>query len=95
VPLVAFYALGSIQLQSAFQHGDAVTAAGIATLTTNAVPIVAGVLLLHESLPGGASRAFQIAGFALVVAGAVLLTDPRAKDRESGGRDAEPAQESA
>lgn len=78
VPLVAFYALGSIQLQSAFQHGDAVTAAGIATLTTNAVPIVAGILLLHEALPGGASRVLQIVAFALVVGGAALLTDPRA-----------------
>jgi hypothetical protein len=78
VPLVAFYALGSIQLQSAFQHGDAVTAAGIATLTTNAVPIVAGILLLHETLPGGASRVLQIVAFALVVGGAALLTDPRA-----------------
>jgi hypothetical protein len=78
VPLVAFYALGSIQLQSAFQHGDAVTAAGIATLTTNAVPIVAGILLLHETLPGGVSRVLQIVAFALVVGGAALLTDPRA-----------------
>lgn len=79
VPLVAFYALGSIQLQAAFQHGDAVTAAGIATLTTNAVPIVAGILLLHEGLPGGVSRVLQIAAFALVVAGAALLTDPRVR----------------
>ncbi len=78
-PLVAFYALGSIQLQSAFQHGDAVTAAGIATLTTNAVPIAAGILLLDESLPGGTNRIFQVGAFALVVAGAALLTDPRAR----------------
>jgi hypothetical protein len=78
VPLVAFYALGSIQLQSAFQHGQAVTAAGIATLTTNAVPIVAGVVLLHETLPGGANRVLQILAFVLIVGGAALLTDPRA-----------------
>jgi hypothetical protein len=79
VPLVAFYGLGSIQLQSAFQHGDAVTAAGLATLTTNAIPIVAGVVLLDEELPGGAARALQVAAFVLVVAGAALLTDPRAR----------------
>ncbi|HET7648977.1 MAG TPA: hypothetical protein VFK17_10420 [Gaiellaceae bacterium] len=78
IPLVGFYALGSIQLQSAFQHGDAVTAAGIATLTTNAVPIAAGVVLLEETLPGGANRILQIAAFALIVGGATLLTDPRA-----------------
>jgi drug/metabolite transporter (DMT)-like permease len=79
-PLVAFYALGSLQLQGAFQHGDAVTAAGIATLTTNAVPIAAGVVLLHEALPAGTSRVLQIAAFALVVVGGGLLTDPRARD---------------
>lgn len=79
LPLVAFYGLGSIQLQSAFQHGDAVTAAGIATLTTNAVPIAAGIVLLHETLPGGVNRILQIAAFASIVAGAALLTDPRAR----------------
>jgi hypothetical protein len=79
--LVAFYALGSIQLQGAFQRGDAVTAAGIATLTTNAVPIAAGIVLLRESIPGGVNRVFQLAAFALVVGGAVLLTDPRAHSR--------------
>jgi hypothetical protein len=86
VPLVAFYALGSIQLQAAFQHGAAVTAAGIATLTTNAIPIAAGVVLLDETLPGGTSRILQIAAFALVVGGAALLSDPRAAidDRAAG-----------
>lgn len=78
-PLVAFYALGSIQLQAAFQRGDAVTAAGIATLTTNAVPIAAGIVLLHETLPGGANRILQIVAFGLIVGGAALLTDPRAR----------------
>jgi hypothetical protein len=79
VPLVVFYGLGSIQLQSAFQHGDAVTAAGIATLTTNAVPIAAGIVLLQETLPGGANRILQVAAFVLIVGGATLLTDPRAR----------------
>jgi hypothetical protein len=76
-PLIAFYALGSIQLQGAFQHGAAVVAAGIATLTTNAVPIAAGVVLFDESLPGGASRVLQIVAFGLVVVGGALLSDPR------------------
>jgi hypothetical protein len=82
-PLVVFYALGSIQLQSAFQHGDALTAAGVATLTTNAVPIAAGVVLLDESLSGGASRVMQIAAFALLVAGGALFSDPRAGGRRT------------
>jgi len=79
VPLVGFYALGSIQLQGAFQHGAAVTAAGIATLATNAIPIAAGVVLFNETMPGGASRVLQIVSFGLVVAGAVLLSQPRAR----------------
>ena len=87
VPVVVFYALGSIQLQAAFQHGGAVTAAGIATLTTNAVPIAAGVILLNESLPGGASRVLQIVSFGLVVVGGALLSDPRAREA-AAARDA-------
>ena len=51
LPLIAAYALGSIELQSAFQRGDALTAAGLATLATNAVPIAAGVVLFDEALP--------------------------------------------
>ncbi len=77
VPLIVFYALGSIQLQAAFQHGNAVTAAGVATLTTNALPIAAGVVLLDEQLPGGLSRVLRIAAFALLVVGGTLLSRTR------------------
>jgi hypothetical protein len=73
-PLVAAYALGSIQLQTAFQHGDALTAAGVATLATNAVPIVAGVVLLRQTLPGGAQRVVELVAFGLLVLSGVLLS---------------------
>jgi hypothetical protein len=76
--LVAFYAFGTMRLQAAFQQGDALTAAGIATLATNAVPIAAGFALFGESLPGGARGGFQIAGFAAVVVGAVVFGSPHA-----------------
>jgi hypothetical protein len=79
VPLIVAYALGSIGLQGAFQQGSALTAAGMATLATNAIPIAAGVILFGETLPGGAGRILQIAAFAAVVASATLLTDPRAR----------------
>ena len=78
VLLIAAYALGSIELQAAFQHGDALTAAGMATLTTNAVPIAAGVVLLREDIPSGARGLMQVAAFATLVAGATLLNDRRA-----------------
>lgn len=84
VPLVGGYALGSIVLQSAFQHGNALTAAGISTMVTNAVPIAAGVVLLRERIPHGVQGAFQIAAFASLVASATLLADPRGRaDRAS------------
>jgi hypothetical protein len=51
--LVAAYATGTGVLQGAFQHGSALTAAGLATLVTNAVPIAAG-FALDEALPSGA-----------------------------------------
>jgi hypothetical protein len=82
VPLIAAYALGSIELQSAFQHGDALTAAGMATVTTNGLPIAAGVVLFREGIPSGAQGAMQVAAFATLVAGATLLNDPRARATE-------------
>lgn len=71
--LVVFYGVGSIRLQAAFQAGDAVHAAGMATLTTNAVPIAAGFAVFGEALPGGLPAGLQVAGLATTVAGASLL----------------------
>ena len=45
------YATGTGVLQRAFQHGSALTAAGLATLVTNAVPIAAGVRALRRGAP--------------------------------------------
>lgn len=82
--LIAAYALGSIELQAAFQHGDALTAAGMATLTTNAVPIAAGVVLLREQIPSGVRGVMQVGAFATLVAGATLLNDRRGLARQPG-----------
>jgi hypothetical protein len=81
VLLIGAYALGSIELQAAFQHGDALTAAGAATLTTNALPIAAGVVLFREGIPGGARGVMQVAAFATLVGGASLLNERRVKPR--------------
>lgn len=78
VTLVVCYALGTSILQGAFQHGDALTGAGLATLTTNAVPIAAGFIVFGERLPGGARGVFQLAAFATLIASAVLLAHRRA-----------------
>ena len=73
-------------LQSAYQHGDALTAAGTATMVANAVPIVAGFVLFHETLPHGARAAQQITAFACLVASAVALghQTPRRQARGAG-----------
>lgn len=73
VPLVVLYGLGTSVLQGGFQRGGALTAAGIATMTTNAVPIAAGFVLFDEELPSGAKGPLQIAAFASLVVSATLL----------------------
>ena len=71
--LIVAYAVGTSVLQWAYQRGDALTAAGTATMATNAVPIAAGFALFGETLPHGARAAAQIAAFACLVASAVAL----------------------
>lgn len=71
--LVVCYALGTMVLQAGFQRANPLVTAGIATLLTNALPIVAGMTIFHEPLPAGAFGALRIAAFALVVVGAVAL----------------------
>jgi drug/metabolite transporter (DMT)-like permease len=53
VTLIVAYAVGTSLLQWAYQRGDALTAAGMATMATNAVPIAAGFVLFGETLPRG------------------------------------------
>jgi len=78
--LIGFYATGTLRLQTAFQAGNTLTAAGMATLATNAVPIAAGFVLFDEALPGGLRGVSQLAGFAMIVVSAVALAhrEPRA-----------------
>jgi drug/metabolite transporter (DMT)-like permease len=71
--LIVAYGIGTSVLQSAYQRGDALTAAGTATMVTNAVPIAAGFVLFHETLPHGVRAALQIAAFACLVVSAVAL----------------------
>src|SRR6516165_3367530 len=52
-PLILAYGIGTSVLQGAYQRGDVLTAAGTATMVTNAVPIAAGFVLFGETLPHG------------------------------------------
>jgi hypothetical protein len=81
IALIVCSALGTSVLQGAFQRGSALTAAGIATLTTNAVPIAAGFALFSEELPPGVRGPLQIAAFAAIVVSATMLGRPEAERR--------------
>ena len=62
--------------------GTALTVAGLATLLTNAVPIAAGTIVLHEPVPGGAPGGLRVLAFGAVTAGTAsrlsrhVVTDP-------------------
>ena len=71
--LIVAYATGTSVLQWAYQRGDALTAAGLATMATNAVPIAAGFVLFGETLPHGTRAVLQVAAFACLVTSAVAL----------------------
>jgi hypothetical protein len=78
VTLIAGYTLGTSLLQLGYQRGGALTVAGLATLITNAVPIAAGTIVLHEPIPAGVWGVLRIIAFAAVTAGAILLARPEA-----------------
>jgi hypothetical protein len=73
VAVLACHGLGFVALQLGFQRGGALATAGVATLWTNLLPIVAGTLLFREGIPAGPSGAARIAAFLLVLLGAAGL----------------------
>ena len=81
VVLVAGYTLGTSLLQMGYQRGAALSVAGIATLLTNALPILAGTVLLNEGVPGGALGVLRVLAFTAVVAGAIMLARPERAPR--------------
>ena len=81
--MIVFYGAGTIVLQLGFQHGRALTTAGIATLATNAIPIGAAMTLFEEPLPDGILGGVRIAAFGAVVAGAVALAPRHSAAQEA------------
>jgi len=73
ITVVLGYGLGTALLQLGYQHGGALTVAGLATLLTNALPIAAGTVVLGEPVPTGAYGVLRILAFAAVTIGAILL----------------------
>jgi hypothetical protein len=77
--VLACHGLAFVALQLGFQRGGALATAGVSTLLTNALPILAGTVMFHEGLPGGALGVVRVAAFASVVAGAALLASTDAQ----------------
>ena len=88
--LIVAYAVGTSVLQWAYQRGDALTAAGMATMATNAVPIAAGFVLFGETLPRGTRAVLQVAAFACLVASAVALGRQQAPQADQPAPRADP-----
>ncbi len=82
VTLIIGYTLGTSLLQLGYQRGNALTVAGLATLLTNALPILAGTVVLAEPVPSGAFGALRVLAFVAVSAGAVLLASPEHRTPE-------------
>jgi MFS family permease len=76
VTLIIGYTLGTSLLQLGYQRGAALTVAGLATLITNAMPILAGTIVLEEPVPSGFLGVLRILAFVAVTAGAILLASP-------------------
>jgi hypothetical protein len=92
VTVIIGYTLGTSLLQLGYQRGGALTVAGLATLFTNAVPILAGAIVLNEPVPSGVLGVARVFAFAAVTLGAVLLAAPdTGSGRGASGRAPEPS----
>jgi hypothetical protein len=78
VTLIAGYLLGTSLIQIGYQRDNALTVAGLATLATNAVPILFGTIVLHEPVPPGLWGGLRVLAYLAVVAGAIMLAHPDA-----------------
>jgi hypothetical protein len=76
VTLILGYLLGTSLIQMGYQRANALTVAGLATLLTNAVPIVFGTVVLAEPVPPGIWGPLRILAYVAVSAGAILLATP-------------------
>jgi len=75
--MIVCYTFGTIVLQLGFQKGAALTTAGVATLFTNALPIIAGTTLYDEPFPNGWLGVLRGIAFALLIFGGALLSRPK------------------
>lgn len=87
--MIVCYSFGTILLQLGFQKGAALTTAGVATLLTNALPIIAGTTLYDEPFPNGKLGVLRGIAFALLIAGGALLSRPKETESRVSEKDLE------
>jgi hypothetical protein len=71
--LLACHGFAFVCLQLSFQRGTALATAGVSALLTNVLPILGGLIVFAEHMPGGAAGVVRGIGFAGAVVGATLL----------------------
>jgi hypothetical protein len=71
--LLGCHGLAFVSLQLSFQRGRALATAGVSTMLTNVLPILAGLIVFSEHLPGGVAGILRAVGFVGTVLGATLL----------------------
>ncbi len=71
--LLACHGGAFVCLQLSFQRGTALATAGVSTLLTNVLPILAGLIVFAEHMPGGVAGVVRGVGFAGAVLGGTLL----------------------
>lgn len=67
------HGLAFVSLQIAFQRGTTLATAGVSTLLTDVLPILAGLTVFAEHLPGGAAGVVRGLGFGGAVLSATFL----------------------
>ncbi len=73
VPIWACHVVAFTTIQMGFQRGRALATAGLSSFCTNALPILGGLTVYREHLPGGGLGALRILAFACVVVGAAAV----------------------
>jgi hypothetical protein len=86
VSLIAGYSIGTGLIQIGYQSGSALTVAGLSTLLTNALPIIAATTVFHEPVPSGVLGGLRILAFVAVTIGAVFLARPEKASGPAGSR---------
>ncbi len=73
VPVLICHGLAFTLIQLAFQRGRALATAGLSSFCTNALPILGGIVIFHETVPSGVLGVLRFAAFGCVVLGAAAV----------------------